>query len=152
MIFTNRYRSLGFVRWLIAPILTALLVVLLVQPGDQPIINTGIQEGPPSLERNLFFISGHIVLFTLLVMLWRWTLAPRFIPASALLLATLIALVIGASTEFAQAFVPGRGSTWIDLLANGIGIVLALVAVRLWEAGRGDLPGRPFNQSRQDLH
>jgi VanZ family protein len=128
---------------MLAPAATALLVVLLLQPEQQPIINTGIPPGPPSLARDLFFITGHILWFGLLVVLWRWTFTMRFHPSSALLLAILIALVVGTSTEFAQRLVPGRGATLVDLLANYVGIVFAVIGVRYDEMRRGSQAVRP---------
>lgn len=134
MFATTRHKSLHVVRWLVAPLVTALLVVLLLQPSEQPIINTGIPQGPPSIERDLFFIIGHIMWFALIVALWRWTLVTRFHSNSALLLAVLIALVLGTSTEFAQTLIPNRGATLVDLLANGVGILLAVVGIKYWES------------------
>jgi VanZ family protein len=145
MLATNRAKPLHVFRWMLAPAATALLVVLLLQPEPQPIINTGIPPGPPSLARDLFFITGHILWFALLVVLWRWTLSMRFHPFSALLLAILIALVVGTSTEFAQKFVPGRGATLVDLLANYVGIGLAVIGVRYYGARRGALATRAYN-------
>ncbi len=146
MLATNRSKPLNILRWTLAPAATALLVVLLLQPEQQPIINTGIPPGPPSLERDLFFITGHILWFALLVVLWRWTLTMRFYPSSALLLAILIALVVGTSTEFAQTLVPGRGATLVDLLANYMGIAFAVIGVRYYETRRDALVNRPYNQ------
>jgi VanZ family protein len=143
---TNRSKSLQLLRWTLAPTTTILLVILLVQPDQQPIINTGIPPGPPTLTRDLFFITGHILWFTLLVALWRWTLTMRFHPSSALLLAILIAFVLGTSTEFAQRFVPGRGSTLVDLLANYAGIAFAVIGVRYYEARRSILASRPYTR------
>jgi VanZ family protein len=145
MLATNRPRPLHILRWTLAPLVTILLVVLLLQPDQQPIINTGIPPGPPSLARDLFFITGHILWFALLVVLWRWMLTMRFHSSSALLLAILIALVVGTSTEFAQKFVPGRGATVVDLLANFVGIGFAVIGVRHYEALRGILANRSYN-------
>jgi VanZ family protein len=146
MLATNHSKPLHLLRWMLAPAATALLVVLLLQPDQQPVINTGIPPGPPSLARDLFFITGHILWFTLLVVLWRWTLTMRFHPPSALLLAILIAFVLGTSTEFAQKFVPGRGSTLVDLLANYAGIAFAVIGVRYHEARRSLLANRPYTR------
>ncbi len=121
-------------RWLLTPLATVALVVLLLQPGEQSVTDTGILQGPPSLARDLFFIAGHIAWFGLLVVLWRWTLVTRFHPSSALALAVLIALILGTSTEFAQTLIPNRGATLADLLANGVGVALGVAGVRYWES------------------
>jgi|FLYN01.1.fsa_nt_gi VanZ family protein len=130
-------KPLPVIRWLVAPLVTALLVVLLLQPGEGAVTDTGILHGPPSLARDLFYLTGHILWFGLIVILWRWTLVTRFHPSSALVLAVFIALIVGASTEFAQTFIPNRGATLGDLLANVVGVIGAVIAIRLYEpAGR----------------
>jgi hypothetical protein len=121
------------VRWLLTPLATVALVVLLLQPGEQSVTDTGILQGPPSLGRDLLYTAGHIAWFGLLVVLWRWTLVTRFHPSSALVLAVMIALILGTSTEFAQRLIPNRGATVGDLLANGVGVVMGVVGVRYWD-------------------
>jgi VanZ family protein len=121
-------------RWLLTPLATVALVVLLLQPGEQSVTDTGIMQGPPSMARDLLFIAGHIAWFGLLVVLWRWTLVTRFHPQSALVLAVLIALILGTSTEYAQIYIPNRGATLGDLLANGVGVGLGVVGIRYWES------------------
>jgi VanZ family protein len=123
-----------FIRWLAASTLTALLTILLLQPAEKPVIDTGIPPGPPSLGRDIFFIAGHIILFGLLVVLWRWTLITRFTPQSALLIAVLIALIVGTTAEIAQNLIPDRSATLVDFLSNGVGALLAVVAIRYWES------------------
>lgn len=38
----------------------------------------------------------------------------------------LLALVLGATMEIAQSYIPGRESGWLDMLANAMGVVLAI--------------------------
>ena len=135
---TNELNPSSLFRWMVTPLVTVLLVVLLLQPGEQSVTDTGIMAGPPSLARDLFFITGHIVWFLLLVILWRWTLVTRFHPLSALLLSVLIAFILGTSTEFAQRLIPGRGATLVDWLSNVAGILFGVVVVRCYELRRGE--------------
>jgi VanZ family protein len=135
---TNKEKPSNLFRWMVTSLVTALLVVLLLQPGERAVTDTGIMAGPPSLARDLFFITGHIVWFTLLVVLWRWTLITRFHPLSALLLAVLIAFILGTSTEFAQRLIPGRGATLEDWLSNVAGMLIGVGAVRCYERRKDD--------------
>jgi VanZ family protein len=141
MFAANDLKPLNIFRWTVTPLLTVLLVVLLLQPGEQSITDTGLMAGPPSLPRDLFFITGHMVWFLLLVILWRWTLVTRFQPLSALVLAVLIAFILGTSTEFAQRLIPGRGATLADWLSNIAGILFGVVAVRCYELRKSAAPG-----------
>jgi len=140
MFTTNELKPFNIFRWTFTPFVTVLLVILLLQPGEQSVTDTGIMAGPPSLARDLFFITGHIVWFLLLVILWRWTLATRFHPLSALVLAVLIAFILGTSTEFAQRLIPGRGATLVDWLSNVAGILFGVLVVRWYELRKGTAP------------
>jgi VanZ family protein len=130
---TTTNNSLYLMRWLLTPLITVALVVLLLQPGEQAVTDTGLMQGPPSLWRDVLFTIGHVAWFGLLVVLWRWTLMTRFDAQSALVLAVLIAVVLGTSTEYAQIYIPNRGATLEDLLANGVGVVAGVIAIRFYE-------------------
>ena len=52
-----------------------------------------------------------------------------------LLLAFFFTVVYGLSDEWHQAFVPGRDSSWLDLLADGVGGYVG-ARVYLWFWGR----------------
>lgn len=45
------------------------------------------------------------------------------------------AVGLGALIEVLQYFVPYRSAEWLDLLADGVGVGLALVVLRLWSGG-----------------
>lgn len=45
--------------------------------------------------------------------------------------AALAMIPLGIVLELAQAFIPGRFASWIDLVANVLGVLLALAAARL---------------------
>jgi glycopeptide antibiotics resistance protein len=39
-------------------------------------------------------------------------------------------ILLSATIEFTQLFIPGRISDWADLILNSLGVVVALVAIR----------------------
>lgn len=114
-------------RWSITLGWTAVLVIILVQPEAQPIVNTGVQPAPPSFQRELAFVTLHIVSFCLTTLLWIWA-----VRQSPLWGALSVALLIGIVTEFLQALAPGRTPQLIDFLANGLGVLVAFLSWRFW--------------------
>ncbi len=51
--------------------------------------------------------------------------------ASTLLIPGFISLVVGIADEIHQAYVPGRDASFTDVLLDLLGIILALVLIRL---------------------
>lgn len=117
-------------RTALAILWTIVLTILLLQPTTQPIIPTGIQGAPPSLERELLFSTGHILTFAFTVLVWSWALHIR--RGWHLVLLCGLLLAYGVLAEYAQSTVPGRAAQWWDMLANGIGVVLGIVIVHRW--------------------
>lgn len=65
-----------------------------------------------------------------------WALRRR--DGRALLACALLAVLVGAGIELAQAFVPGRHPSLLDLTADAVGAALgALAARRFTRASRG---------------
>ena len=50
--------------------------------------------------------------------------------------AVVCSILYGVSDEMHQYFVPGREPSWLDLLVDGAGACLAVIACRLWFHGR----------------
>jgi VanZ family protein len=99
---------------------TALLLVMLLQSSSQPLVGPAAPPGPPTLEREIVLTLGHIVGFAGLTGLWWWALLLWRPTDKALVLAVMIALVIGVFTELAQAAVPDRSASVFDLVVNGL--------------------------------
>jgi VanZ family protein len=72
--------------------------------------------------------AAHAFIFGVLAILWARVLGGR---RHAFLFAFLLTVLYALSDEFHQAFVPGRYPDPWDLLADGLGAVLAL-ALWLW--------------------
>ena len=93
------------------------LVVLSLLPTDQL----------PGGIFNFWDKAQHALGFGLLTVL-----ALRAYPGTGLLRNAWALLVVGGLVELAQAATTWRTGDWADLLADGVGIVLALAGWRVW--------------------
>ncbi len=94
-----------------------LVTVTLLQSSGQPVVGPPAPPGPPSPSRELFLTSGHIVAFSVMMLLVWWALRPA---KHALIVTLVTCLTLGAVTELAQRLVPDRSSSVGDLLVNWI--------------------------------
>lgn len=98
----------------------ALLAVLLVA-----ITGLALLPDPPQTVSTGWDKSNHALAFASLAFASVWALWPR--PRQwGLLVAALLAY--GGAIEVAQTFLPPRSGDWLDLLADGCGIALGLLA------------------------
>lgn len=72
----------------------------------------------------------HLFLFAVLATTLYWALVSNYSLRIALINSVAICVFLGTSTEIAQYFI-GRGSMFIDLLANLFGIFLSVVMIKL---------------------
>lgn len=107
---------------------TALLLVTLLQSSRQPVVGPPAPPGQPTLARELLLTGGHIIGFSLLTLLWWRALITVGSARRALILAVVIALVIGTLTEVAQATIPDRSASLFDLTVNWL-VTLATAAI-----------------------
>jgi VanZ family protein len=105
------------VRQVIALAYTALLTLVLLQSSSHPYVGPAAPPGAPDPGREILLTAGHIIGFTLLVFLWWWGLSPA---PRALLIAVLVALLLGTITEILQNLVPDRSASLFDLATNYI--------------------------------
>jgi VanZ family protein len=77
---------------------------------------------------SLLGVSGHVVGYAGLALLWWRTLVARSLASTrwTLPLAFLLTLLYAASDEYHQTFVPGRDGTLADLLIDAVGAALGL--------------------------
>lgn len=132
MLQKTMMRVPAWARWVLTLLWTAYFFVLLVQPQGQPIINTGLPPGPPSLQREILFTSLHILTFAFTTLLWIWAWLTQVEWRRALFISALMIMTLGVSTELWQATVPGRSTQIWDMSANLLG-----VAVGGWLAAQG---------------
>ncbi len=112
---------------------TIWISIILIQPESQPLIDIGVRPAPPTLEREIFFTSLHVIAFATMAALWWWALMERLPHWRALLAAVIIAIGFGIFTESMQAFAPDRYPSFIDLLANISGALgMAYIINRKW--------------------
>lgn len=67
---------------------------------------------------------GHVILFCLLTFVWYYALRYRWNERTAFALAIAVVGLMGTVAELSQHFVPHRGMTLLDLLANWSGVLL----------------------------
>jgi VanZ family protein len=116
-----------FLRFAVAFALSLLALALTTLPGNTPLVNgTSRFLGGTDITDAL----GHVGLQCLFTAAWFWALRLYLSKKAALGCAIGIALAFGTLTEFAQYFVPERGSTLLDLGANWIGVVVFVLVLR----------------------
>ncbi|NWF67665.1 MAG: VanZ family protein [Chloroflexi bacterium] len=108
---------------------TIFVLIILLQPARQPVIDLHIAQEPPSLERELWFALGHVVLFTALSALWYWGFSGHLPLRAAALLAFCVALLIGVGSELAQLMTTSRNLSLLDLSANAFGGLLLILLI-----------------------
>lgn len=113
------------IRWTAAIAWSIWITILLIQPEADPIINLGIPAGPQTFLRELFFTCLHLLAFALTCGLWQWALSATMSLRASIVFACMIALCLGASTEYLQTLSPDRYPSWTDLIANCYGSLLA---------------------------
>jgi VanZ family protein len=110
-------------RWPLALSWTAFVLFLMLAPGDNRQVD-GLSKSAGGSD--LTDALGHVVIFFILTVLWQWALSGRSPSRHALLGAALVAFGLGVGTEVAQTFVAGRGASWLDFSANGLGVLAAI--------------------------
>jgi VanZ family protein len=115
-------------RWLATAAWTVLTLYLLLSPGgDSTVVErlSGLTGGSDLAEA-----SGHLVLFGILAVLWYLSLTDLMSARSAMYIAGLIALLVGAGTEVGQREIHARGASILDVVTDGVGASLALGVAR----------------------
>lgn len=113
------------IRWAAAIAWTIWITILLVQPEADPIIHLGLPTGPQTFLRDLVFSCLHLLAFALTCALWQWALSAVMRLRASIALACVFALSLGAGTEYLQTLTVDRYASWIDLIANCYGALLA---------------------------
>ncbi|MCY4019212.1 MAG: VanZ family protein [Chloroflexi bacterium] len=112
-------------RWTAAIVWSVWITILLIQPEADPIINLGLPSGPQTFLRELFFTCMHVLAFAITCALWQWALSASMQIRASIALACIIAIVLGASTEYLQTLSPDRYPSWTDLIADCYGSLQA---------------------------
>jgi VanZ family protein len=128
MLKSNFYTQHPLLQQIVALAYTALLTVMLLQSSSHPYVGPPAPPGDPDPVREILLTSGHIVGFTLLVLVWWAALRPS---PRALLIAIVIGLTLGTVTELLQSLVPDRSASLFDLVTNYVVTFGAAWVIRL---------------------
>ena len=113
------FRRLYIVLWMI------LMTVTLLQSSGRPLVGPPAPPGAPSPSRELFLTTGHVVAFSVMLVLLWWALRPA---PHALLAALATCWIYGALTELLQTLVPDRSASLddfaVDCLVSGIAALI----------------------------
>lgn len=121
--------------WYEAPLLACMVVITTL--STRPVLPGPGDMG--SLLRDLFNYGNHVFFYaTLATLAWRVLVyrarsLPSWLIAHPRVTAPLFATLYGIGDELLQAFVPGRTTSAVDALANGLGAVLAMLVIGLWQ-------------------
>ncbi len=97
---------------------------------------------------NIQDVVAHLVVYTVLALLWERALRGAGVRRAALW-ACAITVLYGLSDEFHQSFVPGRTATLFDVATDAVGAGLAL-GIAAWARRRSQhLPGTTKTQGHQ---
>ncbi len=116
----HRYKLV--LSWLIALAWTGLVCILMLLPGKNSVAaDTSHFFGGTNLTDSI----GHVLMYGILVGLWQIALAQQMPAVRALWWAAAFAVALGIMTEFGQEFVPNRGSSVFDVMADVLGVAVA---------------------------
>jgi VanZ family protein len=117
-----------FYHWL--PLIVWMGLIFWLSSQPQPF------DLPDPWQESLVGISGHILGYAGLSILWWRTLAAR--PSApgrrTLALAFFLTVLYAVSDEVHQTFVPGRSGTFGDLLIDAAGAAMSLWLVHRWQS------------------
>jgi VanZ family protein len=119
-------------RRLYAVVWVALVTVTLLQSSSSPVVGPPAPPGPPDYEREIFLTTGHIVAFSIMLVLVWWALRPA---PHALPVAFVTCCALGILTEFLQALVPDRSVSFGDLAVNCL-VSAAAALLIYWKESR----------------
>ncbi|MEZ4233136.1 MAG: VanZ family protein [Polyangiaceae bacterium] len=108
-------------RWVLG-VGTVFALVLASLPARDIPLPTGLLMRDKLLHAAVFVGIGGVARLAF----WRWS----WVVGAA------YAVGLGALIEVLQYFVPYRSAEWLDLLADCVGVGLALLVLRLWSGGR----------------
>ncbi|MFN8371940.1 MAG: VanZ family protein [Anaerolineae bacterium] len=110
---------------------TLFVIIILIQPNRQPVIDLHIARETPSLLDQVWFGVGHTLLFAAMALIWFWSFYQRLPLYPAAVMAASVALLVGMGTEIGQFIVSSRDPSLWDLGADAFGILLTMVVVYL---------------------
>lgn len=112
-------------RWLIAGLLTAVVVWLSSIPGYGSTTSKfgWIVELTPGLLQK----TMHLVLYASLAILWIWALEEIGSKSTRFILVVVLIVSLGSVLEWYQTLIPGRYGTISDVLLNALGVLIGVI-------------------------
>src|SRR5262245_47201122 len=107
-----------------APVVAYMALIFFFSGLSQPPAPSNVSD--KTLHAAAYFVLGLLAVRAVLGGV------PRFVTRRGAVVAMLIAIGYGAFDEVHQWFVPGRNADVLDLLADGAGVVAAVVVCWAW--------------------
>ncbi len=128
-------QSVGL-KWSLALAWMIMAVALMLSPSGNGSTISGISGVFGGT--NITDAIGHVIINTILTLLWCRTLRLYFTVARTARLVLGIGLPWGIGIEVMQHFAPQRGVSLLDLSANLLGLAVGLAIYRRWSAPGSD--------------
>ncbi len=125
----RRFANSPVVRWAATLAWIGLILVLMLTPSDRAVVdNTSDAFGGTDLTDAI----GHGILYGVLAILWWAALACYGEVHKTFWLAMALVAVLGVTLEIAQYWVPERGPSLLDFVANLVGIAGVMIGYQVW--------------------
>ena len=123
------YVQSAVIRWMLTLIWTALTAKLMLSPSGDGTTVSWVSKLSGGTE--ITDAIGHVIINAILAFLWCWTISLYASTAKTTRLILIGGIVWCFVGELSQVFVPGRGTSLLDLAANILGVLIGLMAYRL---------------------
>jgi VanZ family protein len=110
------------IRWGVPIGWTLLILYLTLSSGNNE--NVGWLSGMAG-GTEITDAIGHVIMFFVLLVVWHWAGSAQYSTPAVLKIITPLCFIFGMSVELAQHWIEERGTSWLDFLANGSGVLLA---------------------------
>ncbi|MCC7450449.1 MAG: VanZ family protein [Anaerolineae bacterium] len=112
---------------------TLIVLILTMLPGDAAVVgNASKAFGGTDVSDAV----GHVLLAGILTLLYYAVAVLRRESHSALWIAAAGALILTTATELTQSFIPHRGASLLDLIANWLGVCSFILWMRVASLSR----------------
>jgi VanZ family protein len=123
------YLQIAVVRWIITLTWTAITMKLMFSlSGDGTTVSrvSRLFGGTDITD-----VVGHVVINAILALLWCWTISLYTTIAKTTRIVLISGIIWCFGAELTQFFIPERGTSLIDVVANVIGVIIGLMIFRL---------------------
>ncbi|WP_162909592.1 VanZ family protein [Aggregatilinea lenta] len=124
----SRFATNPLICWALTLTWTAVAASLMLSPSGEGTTVTWVSSLFGGTE--ITDAIGHVIINTILGFLWSWTLSLYTSPTRATRLVLSGGLIWCCGAEGSQYFVPGRGTSLLDLSANLLGVSLGVLLMR----------------------